>query len=420
MSDLRTSIILNMTGNLGTQSRRFGRDLENMGHRGARAIGLMNRGITSMTNGLSRLGNRYTGFLFGAGAAGTIRMVGNLESRFTRLGIQANKSAEDMEALKKQIFEISNLPEIRIDPSQLTAAIEEIVEKTGDLDFAKANLKNFAAAIQATGGEGVSIGGIAAEFQKMGLKDPKDVLEALDILSKQGKSGAFTLQNLAALGPRVVTAYTSTGRTGLPAIREMGAALQVIRQGTGSSEMAATAFEALIRTLGDSDKVKMLKKGGIKIFDAEELKKGREILRPINELMVEIIQKTKGKKTLLSKVFDAEAMRAFNAAAAEYQQTGVVSSLQTFYNIQADGTTVMKDSARAAKDFNSALTGITTEGQKFAEKELGGKIKKVADELNSLGSDTVQKWMRVSEAVVAAVGALSLAAKIGGVPGVLV
>ncbi len=82
------------------------------------------------------------------------------------------------------------------------------------------------------------------------------------------------------------------GRGGVQGIREMGAALQVVRQGTGNSEQAATAFEAVMNTLSDPNKIKILKSGGLKIFADDQEK----ILRPINELMVEIINKVDGKK----------------------------------------------------------------------------------------------------------------------------
>ncbi len=393
MTDLRTNLILSLTGNLPGRARRYARDVEMIGQRGARAISMMNRGLSAAGRGIDRLGNRYTAFLFGGGAIGTLHMVGNLEARFTRLGIQANRGAEEVDRLKRKIFEVSQAPDIRIDPGQLTAAIEEIVEKTGDLKFAEDNLRNLAAAIQATGAEGLSIGGIAAEFQKMGLTDPNDVLKALDILTVQGKAGAFTLQNLAALGPRVVTAYTAMGRTGLPAIREMGAALQVIRQGTGSSEMAAAAFEALLRTLGDADKLKILKGGGIEIFEPGSTTQ----MRSLPVIMEEIIKKTRGSKVSLSRVFDAEAIRAFNAAVGEFQRTGSVASLDRFYNVQADGTTVLADSARAAKDFNSALTYLYTSYRKFADSELAGPVARLADALNGLEPGALQRWMDIAK-----------------------
>ena len=408
MTDLRTKIILDLIGNLPAQGQRFGRALENMGARGARAIGRMNRVAGTMGRGLDRIGNRYATLISGVAGAGTLRMMGDLETRFTRLGIQANKSADDMERLKRLIFETAQAPDIRVVPSQITSAIEEIVEKTGDLDFATANIHNLAASIQATGAAGRSIGGIAAEFQKMGITDPAKVREALDILAVQGKAGAFTLQNLAALGPRVVTAYTAMGRTGVPAIREMGAALQVIMQGAGSADNAATIFEALLRTLGDAEKLKILQRGGIQVFEPGSV----TVMRSLPDIMEEIVRKTGGAKPLLSKVFDENAAKAFNAMATEFQRTGAFQSLEKFYGVQADGRTVMRDSARAARDFNAILRSMATGAQDFADARLAPRLEAVAGAMSKLDRDTQQTLMEAGLWGGAALGGAILGRKV--------
>jgi hypothetical protein len=408
MGDLKTSIILDLSGNLQSRSRQFSGSLQTLGRQGSASMQLLGRGMGAVSRGLDRLGNRYTALFTGAAGLGAVKMVGDLEERFIRLGIQANKGAEEIDALKKQIYDAAKAPEIRIDPGQITAAIEEIVEKTGDLDFAKNNIRNIGLALQATGADGAAIGGILAEFQKMGM-GAKEAFEALDILTVQGKEGAFTLENLAALGPRVVTAYTSMGRTGVGALREMGAALQVIRQGTGSSEQAATAFEALLSTLGDADKVKLLQKGGIQIFEPGST----TVMRSLPEIMEEIVKKSGGSKMALSKIFDAEAMRAFNSAISEFQRTGKVESLQRFLDVQADGTTLTKDSIRAAKGFNSALTNLLTVWKQFADKQLTEPIKKLTEYLDGLKPGTVENWLQMGKNIALVGGGLVVANKLG-------
>jgi phage tail tape-measure protein len=82
MSELRTKIILDMTGNLHEQSRRYGRALDEFGRRGSRSIGLLNRAMAAAGKGIDALGSRYGGFILGAGAVGALRMIGNLEQRF--------------------------------------------------------------------------------------------------------------------------------------------------------------------------------------------------------------------------------------------------------------------------------------------------------------------------------------------------
>jgi hypothetical protein len=374
---IKTSILVNLTGNLERQAKRYTKSLQGMGAKGGRAL---NRLSASASRGLNSIGNKYTAFFAGAGAVATVRMVGNLERRFTRLGIQSQKSEGAMEALKQKIFETARAPDIRVDSGEITSAIESIVEKTGDLKFAEDNIRNIGLAIQATGAQGGAIGEILAEFQKMGITAPAEVLKALDTMNVQGKEGAFTLENLAALGPRVITAYTSMGRTGTGALREMGAALQVIRQGTGSSEMAATAFEAVLRSISDSKKIKQLKKLGVEVQDSTGG------FRAINDIMVDIIKNTGGDKIKLGKVFDAEAVRAFNAAASEFKRTGSLGSLNKFMSVFADGTTTINDSARAARDFNAVLTSLNTGWQEFADKRLSKPLGAVADTINYTNS----------------------------------
>lgn len=411
MSNLRTSVILDLAGNLQSKSRRYSNAISNMAKRGSRSMQMLRRSTLAAGRGLDAMGNRYTAVISGAAGLGTAKMIVSLQNRFTRLGIQANASAGKMDKLKRSIYEAAQAPDIRVDPGQITSAIEAIVERTGDLKFAEDNIRNIGLAISATGAAGQDIGGLLAELQKQGIVSPNAVLKTLDTLTEQGKEGAFTLQNLASLGPRVVTAYTSMGRSGPKAMREMGAALQMIMKGAGSPEQAATAFEATLRTLSDPTKLKMLKKMDIQVFDQKKLKEGQRVLRPINELMAEIIRTTGGDKVKLSRIFDAEAVRAFNQANAEFMKSGQLGSLDKFMAVQGDGASLMSDSARAAKDASAAMTSLYTAWSKFADSNLSTPIHLAADALNSLGSEGADTAMKVLGYGAAGLGALVLGRK---------
>ncbi|MCP3941412.1 MAG: phage tail tape measure protein [Desulfobacteraceae bacterium] len=377
-------------GQLSRTYQRNTRTMKNWGRSVRRTTGDINKkrkAMVLLNNGMDKAANRYTGLVGAVGAGMTISNVGNAQERIERLGIQAGYSSDRMKQLKRDIESAALQENIRVDPKEILAGVESIVEKTGNLSFAEQNLRNIGIAMQATGATGENIGELFGEFEKMGIKTPEKVIEALDILNVQGKDGAFTLQNLAALGPRVITAYTSTGREGTTALREMGAALQMIRMGTGSSEMAATAFEALLRTLTDPAKIKKLEKAGMELFDPDKMADGKRVLRPINELMAEIIETTGGDKVELGNIFDAEAIRAFNQAAGEYQRTGKLDKLNDFYSVQADGSTTLKDAARAAGTFNASMTMIGAAWERFAEHKLTGPIEVAADMLDKLGSE---------------------------------
>ncbi len=417
MSELRASVVMNLRGNLEQNARRYEGSMRQLSTNGSRHMNRLQRVTGGLGRTLDRVGNRWTALATGAAGVQTIRSLTALEERFTRLGIQSNQSAEQMDELRRQIFDTAREAEIRVDPSQITSAIESIVEKTGDLEFARQNIRNIGLAISATGAEGSNIGEILAEFQKMDIRSMDQVLETIDTLNQQGKEGAFTLQNLASLGPRVVTAYTAVGREGPQAIREMGAALQVIRQGTGSSEQAATAFEALLRTFQQADKIKQLRKNGIRLYDPEELEKGRQVLRPINELMVEIVEAVDGRGSLLSGVFDAEAMRAFNAALGEYNRTGGVESLDKFLQVQGNGNTTINDSARAADTAAGAMRSLAGAWESFADENLTDYIQGLADALNSLDQETVDAWLSFGGKAAASLAGLYALRSVGKLAG---
>jgi len=398
MSELRASVVMDLRGNLERQSRRYEGAMRAMANNGQRHMTRLQRVTGGVGRTLDRVGNRWVALATGAAGFGTVRNLVNLEERFTRLGIQSQRSAEEMEELRRQIFETAREPDIRVDPSQITGAIEAIVEKTGDLEFARENIRNIAMAISATGAEGTNIGQIMAEFQKMDIRAPEQVLGVIDTLNEQGKQGAFTLQSLASLGPRVVTAYTALGRTGPEAIREMGAALQVIMQGAGSPENAATAFEALLRTFQNAEKAaEITRLSGVQIFDQEALREGREVLRPINELMVELVEAADGRASRMSQAFpDSEALKAFNAMMSEYNLTGGIESIERFLQVQGDGATTMADSARAADTAAGSMRNLSSAWQNFADSNLTEYIQSAADALNSLDQETVDRWLKIA------------------------
>lgn len=378
------------TGRLSAGMARASQGAQKFGQAMRQATSaLASHGVaTKLANStLDAAANKYTSLIGTVGGALAVRQVGNIQERFVRLGIQAGKSAEDMSKLKEEIYAASQMQDIRVNAGDLTSGIEAIVEKTGDLAFAQANLRNMGLAMQATGATGAAIGELFAEFQKQGITAPDNVMKALDTLTVQGKTGAFTLEHLANLGPRVVTAYNAMGRSGVEAMREMGAALQVMRQGTGSSESAATAFEAVMRTLSDPTKIKQLEALGVDVFDPDKLAEGKEMLRPINELLEEIVVKANGSMTVLGSIFDSEAQRGLNALIGEYSRDGEITSIKTFMEVQGDGTQTMQDAAKAALTLNAALTSMATAWEQFADKRLTKPIELAAKALHALGTD---------------------------------
>jgi len=129
---------------------------------------------------------------------------------------------------------------------------------------------------------------------------------------------------------------------------------------------------------------------------------------------VDIVKAAGGKQTNLAAIFDAEALRAFNTAAAEYQRTGAVESLQKFMQVNGDGTTTMNDATRAAREFNASMTYLKTSADEFANDNLTEPVRDLADLLNSADKETVQLALNTAKWSVGIMGALIAGRKVYG------
>ena len=133
MSDLQTYIRLNLAGNIEQKADRYGRSFSRFSRGVQGNLHRMRAGMASMSNGLDQLGNRYVGFVTGIAGGLAIQKFGNLQERLTRLGIQANVTAEAIDELNNKVYETANMPDTRVDPTGMLNAVDAIVEKTGDL-----------------------------------------------------------------------------------------------------------------------------------------------------------------------------------------------------------------------------------------------------------------------------------------------
>lgn len=408
MANMSVSMILDMVDRFSGKTGRVNQSFTRMSQTGQRAMKSLRRSSDLAYQGLDKLGNRYTAFITGAGGVAAARNVLKLEDRLKRLGIQANRSSEEIEALRKQVIKTAQMPDIRVDPTQILNAFDKIIEKTGDFELAQSNLRNIGLAIQATGAAGEDIGALVADMaEKFDIDKPENLFETLDLLTNQGKAGAFTLQNFATQGERVTAAYAITGRVTKEATREMGAMLQMIRKGVGAPEQAATSFEALMRTLNDAQKRKLLTKAGIQLTDPEDPKR----LRSIVEIVKDVVRATGGDAVKLSTVFDGEAMRALNIVAAEYSKTGGFESLDGFMKVTGDGAALLADSMEMANASSSKLKTIVTAVQNGIYNKMTAPIAGVANVVGNTDPSTMDNIVGYGLGGAALLGGLALGVK---------
>jgi hypothetical protein len=407
---LVTDIVINLAGNLSNKARQYGQSMNQFAANNQRAMNMLKMSASAVGRGIDSIGNRYVALGAAVVGGSAVRGYSQLDRRISRIAIAADISREKSKDLYEEIQRVSNLKGIRIDPSEATAAIEEILTKTGDLDYAMANLPNIATVIQATGAGGLDVGGIFTELKKLGVEGGAAALKAIDTLNVQGKSGAFTLPGMAKEGPKIFAAYAATGRKGAEAVNELGAALQVFKGSIGTEAETVTAFEAVLRDLTKPEtvqKLKQLSKGKISVFDPDELKNGKEVMQSLPKLMSQIVIQSKGLSGNLAELnLSDEAMRAFKPLISEFMNTGDVKSFEKFMKMQGDGTTTMNDAAVASADFAASIQLISNSWSQFSNQQLAAPIAELADAINSLDPDAVQNWLETGKNIALVVGGL--------------
>lgn len=102
----------------------------------------------------------------------------------------------------------------------------------------------------------------ALELQA-GISDPKVMEQALEAIAQQGQAGNFEAADMARLLPTLLKSAKGEGLTGMDAVSQLGAMLQVQMNTAASPDEAAGQLQNWIGKIGSSDAVKAYEDAGI-------------------------------------------------------------------------------------------------------------------------------------------------------------
>ncbi|MGV4154092.1 phage tail tape measure protein [Citrobacter freundii] len=405
-SRLTTEILINLAGNLTAKARQYGANMSEFARRNERAMSVVKATTAAAGRGLDALGNRYTGMIAGFAGGAMLREFAQTDRRITRMGLAAEKTRSEMAQIFSGIQDSSI--KFRVDDSEVTSAVEKIGTVTGDIDFGVKNKDNLAASIAASGGTGESIGGLFAQFPKFQVTSEKQTLEAMDTLNKLGKEGAFELKDIAEKGVRAFSMYSAAGGKGVKGIKDVGVAMESAIDATGDRDTAATAVENLIRDLQAPKVVKELGRNGINVFGND----GK--MRSLPQLMEEVAKRSGNKgakeqnKRLVEAGFNQDSILLISSVT-----TGKgAENLKRYNGVVADGSGILSDAKYAAQDFTSAMTSLNVTWKKFTNSNLAKPVQELADALNSVDQETVQRWLEIGKNITIAVGGIIAARKV--------
>lgn len=246
----------------------------------------------------------------GLGIASVVTDVVDLERGLARFQIATDGTAQSTDALRDQLTRTSRAT--GISRNDLLSGASAYVALTGDADGARNSVALFGKVANATGANMDDLAAVAASMKdNLGI-NPADFEAGFSALAVQGKAGAIELRELATLLAGVAPSFSQfDGGGGAKGLAAMGAALQVVRKGFGSSSEAATGMRALMVSINRN--AKQFERVGVKIYDKDP-KTGKRRLKDFRDIIDGIgASRLVKDPTALTKAFGSdEAKRAFD------------------------------------------------------------------------------------------------------------
>ena len=365
-----------------------------------KTLGAINQVDKALSGTAAKLAAFGLSFSLGAVTKDIIK----LDHRMARVGLTAGAGAEQIAALKRAVFAAAKAPDIKIDPAEAVSALETIMTKTGDLQFAEANIRNVGLAIQAAGEAGGPMGDVFAEFAKNGYS-AEQISRLMDDMIAQSDRGEFTFAEFAKNAKAVLAAYNAIGNSP-DDVRRANAAMQVLTAGTKSAEVAATVLNSAINELRDPGKREEIEKLGIKVRNLETGK-----LRDFNDIMLDLAEASEDiyKADKINALLGSETLKAISAYGSEYAK-----NLDSLLNLGDTAGKLSEKSARMAKTLQSNIQGLKTSFYEFADSNLTAPLSKITELLNDLTAHP-ERVKRLFTEIALGLGAITAVKGIAGI-----
>lgn len=351
------------------------------------------------------------------GIGATVNKMIAFEDRINQIGTIARRNAKDVETATKQmeglseaIYDAAMQPDIKIDANEIVDAMYQIMEKTGDMQFARDNIENIGRAIRAFGATGVDMGSMMAEFSKLGYT-AEQTKQLMDELYYQGNQGAFTASEFAKFGPAIIAAYSSIG-TATEDLKNANAVMQVLVAGTGDAAASVTVLESIMSDLTNPQIQEKLKNLGNIIGEDFSVRDSEGNFKDLHEIIMKIVNakdKMGGNFDMLADVFGSdlsrEAIRHFDNYDDVLEKVLDVSQAQGQVNASA------RENAQSLK---ANLQNLQTAFDGFANKNLAPKLQQVTDILNKF-AENPERFETVFKVLAAGFGIFMTAKLVNGV-----
>ena len=260
---------------------------------------------------------------------------------------------------------------------------------------------------------------INALGQNAKITDPKQMQQALEAIAYQGQAGSFEAADMAKWFPELLANMGSLGITGMDAVTQLGAMLQVQMKSAGGADEAANNLKNWMSKIGSGDTVKAYAKAGIDYKGSMQtgLQTGMSTLETSMALAQKYIQATDPKRAAamaeatakISKESDPEKAKAMMASLEESLRTGdlfadmqVKAALSAYMQNKALYSQLKNDSRDATGILDKNLSERReASSQKWAEmaQSMDDAMRSVGDALRPVTDTVAEALTKVTKGI---------------------
>ncbi|CAH0212049.1 hypothetical protein SRABI89_02014 [Pseudomonas koreensis] len=231
---------------------------------------------------------------------------------------------------------------------------------------------------------------INALGQNAKITDPKQMQQALEAIAYQGQAGSFEAADMAKWFPELLANMASNGITGLDAVTQLGAMLQVQMKQAGSSDEAANNLKNWMGKIGSTDTVKAYEKAGIDYKGSMQtgLQNGMSTLETSMALAQKYIQATDPKRAAAMAEATSKISKEANPDKAKAMMASLEESLRT-------GDLFADMQVKAALSAYMQNKGLYSQLKNDSRDATGILDKNLAERRES----SSQKWAEMAQAM---------------------
>ncbi|OWF79066.1 hypothetical protein [Yersinia alsatica] len=390
----RAKFIIDLVGNVSQRARNFGSSIRQLGADGSMSMRLLSRSVSGANGILDKFDNKLVGFATGGGLVMAGKRVGEQSQLLTELGTRYNLTADQVNNFNQAVWQTAG--NRKTSYTDLITATEKFLERTNDVDGSIQQMDNIALAMKGIGLNAQDAGDLVSAFWTSGTKDVTAMTKALDGLSSVSLIGTGNLSDQVQSVPGIIK---NTSWKKPEDIAQIVGMQRLANSQFNDPSQAAGATDGFYEGIKNKESQRILKINGIDVFANRK----KKIFKSPAELMREIGIKAKGKEDNFKTVFNNGDTVKLAVALAEKENQQKLKELSNPTNVK-DGFTDEKAS-KNIQTLNSAIMSLTNAGEKFAQLKLAKPVQDLADAINDLSPEELDKYVGILEKGTYAIGA---------------